>query len=70
VTLAIVAVVVLGALALAAGIVWAMRDVARYRIDTDVAREAAKHITVGEERLTKLEARVLKTEQQIGFSKR
>ena len=69
-TLAIVAVVVLGALALGAGIVWALRDVARYRIDTDITREAAKHISVNEERVTKLEARVLKTEQQIGFSKR
>lgn len=69
-TLAIVAVVVLGALALAAGIVWAVRDVARYRIDTEIARESAKHIAAGDERFALLEQRTLKLEKQIGWAKK
>lgn len=68
--LAIVAVVVLGMLALGAGIVWAVRDVARYRIDTETRREESKHVTAAEDRVAKLEARTLKLEQQAGWSKR
>lgn len=56
-TLCIVALSLLGG-----GIVWAARDVVRYRIDTDAKRERTreelKHSTVAEERFEKLEQRV------------
>jgi hypothetical protein len=66
VTLGVVGIVVLGVLVLAAGVVWAVRDVARYRIDVDVRREQVRADRSTHERIDELVARMDRADVRVG----